>query len=245
MDNNDQYHSADEEKNPPALNIPAIMTSYVAVLVLVHAIRQYLVSRETDFEVLLAFSFIPARYVDLQLDALFPLAKFWSPLTYGFLHGDWMHLLMNVIWMVAFGAAVARRFGNLRFVLFCAVTSIGGAAAHYLFFAGDMVPVIGASAVVSGFMGAASRFALGQGRFGKDLSRAPALNLVQTFSNKQVLVFLGVWFAINFLFGSGILQPGEGGQTIAWQAHVGGFLSGLLLFSVFDPPRNDAQRYDN
>jgi len=160
---------------------------------------------------------------------------FWSPLTYSLLHSDWTHLIVNSAWMLAFGAAVARRFGAVRFLAFGCVCSLGGAALHYVFHVGDVAPVIGASAVVSGFMGAASRFAFGRSGLRQDLVLAPALSLVQTFSNRQVMMFLAIWFGLNFLFGSGLVPIAGEDQSIAWQAHIGGFAAGLLLFSFFDP----------
>jgi membrane associated rhomboid family serine protease len=56
-----------------------------------------------------------------------------------------------------------------------------------------------------------------------------------TLRNGRVLLFLAVWFGLNLLFGLSSLSLGESGQSIAWEAHIGGFLAGLLLFPLFDP----------
>ena len=104
--------------------------------------------------------------------------------------------------------------------------------------------MIGASAAISGTMAAAMRFAFQRGgplnfrRSGDDSDyRVPAIPLSGVLRDGRVLVFLLVWFGINILFGLGSLpMSGMGAnQTIAWQAHIGGFLAGLLLFSWFDP----------
>ena len=87
----------------------------------------------------------------------------------------------------------------------------------------------------------AGELALGYFRDGsRQAFFVPAAPLSQALRNPQVLVFLGVWFAINLLFGIGSLPDVLGSGTVAWQAHIGGFLAGLLLFPLFDPvPRRE------
>ena len=63
----------------------------------------------------------------------------------------------------------------------------------------------------------------------------PALSLGKSLRNPRVLGFLAVWFGINIVFGIGAIGVGSNVQSVAWQAHIGGFLAGLLLFSWFDP----------
>ena len=118
-----------------------------------------------------------------------------------------------------------------------------GALAHLLSHIGAMEPMIGASAAISGAMAAAMRFVFQQGGplavfrgGGDDAYRIPAVPLSVTLRDPRFLLFLAVWVGLNMLFGSGTISFGEAaGQEIAWQAHVGGFFAGLLLFSAFDP----------
>jgi membrane associated rhomboid family serine protease len=130
----------------------------------------------------------------------------------------------------------------LRFLAFFAVTAAAGAAAHLATHVGEFVPVVGASAAISGTMAAAMRFAFQRGgplvswhdREGQpDL--VPAASLIDALRDRRVLAFLVVWFGLNVLFGLGSLSMSGSDQTVAWQAHVGGFLAGLLLFAMFDP----------
>jgi len=103
--------------------------------------------------------------------------------------------------------------------------------------------MIGASAGISGMMGAAARFAFAPGgsldmwRRDRDtVDRVPAASLLVALRNPRVLTFVGVWFGLNLLFGLGSVSfLVSENQSVAWEAHVGGFLAGLLLFSLFDP----------
>ena len=64
----------------------------------------------------------------------------------------------------------------------------------------------------------------------------PAQSLRFVFTDRRALIFIGAWFATNLLFGLGSISLGLESEPIAWQAHIGGFLAGLLLFGLFDPP---------
>lgn len=223
------------EPNPgkqPIFNIPGVILGLVGAFVVIHLIKEYALSQHEILLLLWDFAFIPARFA-AEFKPLF------SPVTYSFLHGDWAHLAINSIWLLAFGSVLARRLGIFRFLLFCVMGSLLGAAAHFLSHQTSIIPMIGASAIVSACMGAAVRFAFPEnGRFSPQVHNLPKLSFLQTLRNRQAMVFTVVWFAINFIFGiSGELVAGEG-QSIAWQAHIGGFLSGFLLFGWIDPAKN-------
>jgi membrane associated rhomboid family serine protease len=130
----------------------------------------------------------------------------------------------------------------MRYLAFFAVTAAAGAAVHLGTHPGALVPVIGASASISGFMAAAMRFAFQRsgplgfiGRNDPDAYRVPALPLVAVLRDGRVVIFLIVWFGLNLLFGIGAVSLDGSDQAIAWQAHIGGFLAGLLGFALFDP----------
>ncbi len=229
----------------PALNLPPVITAISIVLVTLHVMRAF-ADQETDLQFLLWLAFIPARY-DAALALRLPLpggeaADAWTFVTYALLHGDAMHLVINLVWFLAFGSAVAWRFGALRFTVFLAVTAAAGAAAHLATHFGEFVPLVGASASISGAMAASLRFAFEAGGplgYFRDGSRnaffVPAAPLAVALRNPQVLVFLAIWFFLNLGFGLGSMpELGVSGE-IAWQAHIGGFVAGLLLFPLFDP----------
>jgi membrane associated rhomboid family serine protease len=241
-------------KREPLLNVPTVVAVLLALFALIHAVRTYVLTENQDIEVLLQFAFIPARYDSTALLGGWPGgvgAQIWTFVTYAFLHANWMHFGVNAIWFLAFGSAVARRFGTMRFLVFFAVTAAAGAALHLITHAGEQYPMIGASASISGTMAAAIRFAfqrggpLGMLRSGDDAAyRVPALPLSGVLRDARVLLFLAVWFGINIVFGVGSFPSLTGGESVAWQAHIGGFLAGLLLFSLFDP-KPDFQQYDD
>lgn len=168
--------------------------------------------------------------------------RWWSVLTYALLHAGTVHIAMNCLWLAVFGSPLARRFGAFRFLLVVAVGSVAGAAAHVFLHSSDVVPLVGASAGVSAATGAAARFVFSRGlRIGAMADDAavralPALSLPDMLRNRQALVFVVFWFATNWLFGSGLVDVAGEGQSIAWEAHIGGFLAGLLLLPLMDRP---------
>ena len=249
-------------------NIPGVVLAFIAVFAVIHGIREELLTDDQDGWVLVTFAFVPGRFTYLfdpagLADSFVAfkgesgrlqeeIARFflgdgrplwWTALTYAFLHGSWTHLGVNSLWLAAFGAPVARRFGPTRFLLFFAITGIAGAATHYLFHRYDLAPVIGASASVSGLTAAAIRFVfqpnaplgLGLGASGEAAYRQPALPLARVLRDGRVLPFLIVWFIVNFAFGASSQSLGLSPGPVAWEAHAGGFLAGLLLFALFDP----------
>ena len=116
--------------------------------------------------------------------------------TYSLLHANLSHIGFNVLWLLPFGSALARRFGAIRFFAFMAVTAVAGALAHLVTHEHAVAPMIGASASVSGTMAAAIRFAFVQGSFlsfsrgdADAAARVPALSLMRALRNTRVLGF--------------------------------------------------------
>ena len=225
----------------PAFNLPMAVSGLIALIVAIHAGRAFLLGPDSDLQVILTFAFIPLREVHPEVfaDMAAGGARVWSFLTYAFLHGDWGHVLINAVWLAAFGSPLARRFGATRFLLFAAVGAVAGAAVHLAIYPNSIVPMVGASAAISALMAGASRFVFQAGGpmwgfGGIDGYRRPAAPLAEILRDRRVLAFLGVWFGINLVFGlTGGAGLSEG--AIAWDAHIGGFVAGLVLFRWFDP----------
>jgi membrane associated rhomboid family serine protease len=233
----------------PIFNVPPVVIATVAVLVGVQLFRMFALSAREDEQLLLTFAFIPARYsTDSLVSGSFPGgfgADLWTFFTYAFLHANLLHIGLNLAWLIPFGTAIARRFGAWRYVAFMLITAAAGALAQFVSTPQADVPMIGASAAISGAMAAAMRFIFQKhgpletwraGAGDGAAYRVPAVSLLATFRDFRFILFLTVWMGLNAVFGLGGLSFGtEPGQQIAWQAHIGGFLAGLVLFTAFDP----------
>src|SRR5499433_3826757 len=235
----------DQPRRERMFNVPAAILVLLIVLGLIQAVLMFVLTAEQTTEFLLLFAFIPARYdFSVLSDVAWPggwAADIWAFVTYALIHANLSHLIFNAVWLLAFGSPVARRFGSLRFTAFMAVTAAAGAAVHLATHFGELLPMVGASAAISGAMAAATRFAfqrggpLGLWRDPAEACRVPASPLAVSLRDPRVIAFLVVWFGVNILFG--VFSVGMPGveQAIAWQAHIGGFLAGLLAFAAFDP----------
>ena len=250
----------------PIFFIPGSVLLLLATLLLIHAALTF-APIEAQEAIYLDWGFIPGRFtVSIWPDRLMrllamsnvdahaldtarmwrattsshPGLKPWTFVTYAFLHGSWTHVVLNCVWIVAFGPPLARRFGSVRFFLFFAATAACGAALHWLLAMMDFVPLIGASAAASGFMAGAARFMfqpgapLGPGLRGAARRPERAARLVEVLSDRRALIFIGVWLATNIVFGAGAQALGASDAPVAWIAHIGGFVGGLALFPLFD-----------
>lgn len=228
----------------PIFNMPAVVVGMLAVLTGIHLARVWLLAPEADFDLVLRFAFIPLRVMDAQtIGAALPggpAAAWWSFVTYAALHADWAHLIFNGLWLAAFGSPLAWRFGTLRFLVFSVLGAVAGALLFFALNPGALTPMIGASAAISAHMTGASRFVFFAGGplHGSDgplVYRQPVPPFAAAMSDRRVMAFLATWFGLNLLFGLWAGQSAFAAGSIAWEAHIGGFLAGLLLFNAFDP----------
>jgi membrane associated rhomboid family serine protease len=226
QDNEATTRDVQEARREPAFNLPPVVLALIGVCALLFVAGEYGLSRR-DYEMLLQYAaFIPNRaYVDPT--ALVTL------ITYSFLHGSWPHLLVNMIWLAAFGSPLANRLGALRFLSFWAVTSAAAAALYWALHIAAPVVLIGASGAISGMMGAAARFGFRIDRSsGKPAFSGRPLPIAACLRSRAVVTFLSIWMLINLVTGLVPFAPGVDDQ-IAWEAHIGGFLAGFLGISAF------------
>ncbi|MGH6878393.1 MAG: rhomboid family intramembrane serine protease [Rhizomicrobium sp.] len=219
-----------ESGKQPFLRAPAAVLWLIAVLVVAHAARVLFFQQDSD-ALLVTYGFVPARYSQTYLAShgVNPgtlMERVLPFVTYMFLHGSWMHVAVNCVWLLAFGPIVARRLGWLLFLLFFLICGIAGAAAHLACNWGSAAPVIGASAAISGLMAAGFRM----------LPLPPQVGwrpLAPIFS-PRILAWTALWVIVNVV--AGVTGLGTGGevQLVAWQAHLGGYAAGLVLAGPFD-----------
>ncbi len=225
----------------PILNVPRVVVLAAAVMIAVQVVRGVLPD-EIDITVLLSLAFIPARYSGAapELPGGY-LTAFTSFITYMVVHGGWIHLLVNVLWMLAFGTAVACRLTAFGFYGFSILCGIAGALTHLIFHWGELAPMVGASAAISGQMAGALRFIFfarrEPGQQAPDFSQTPLASLAETLRDRRILGFVIFWFVLNAYFGLTSVSFAGISGGIAWEAHIGGFLCGLLIFGLFDPLR--------
>ena len=234
----------EEDKNPepandwtpprePIFNIPVVLIVYVALMLAIHLIRTYLLDVEQDQTLLFHTAFISARYLH-PLSEQDYLGYFGGPLTYSLLHGGWLHLAFNCLWLIVFATPLAIRIGVMRFTVLWIMSAVASAFAQAALSGFENVFLIGASGVVSATVGAACRFSvpLSGTRQMRSAAYAPRLGMIEALTHRSVIAFIAVWALSNVLL-VGVLS---GATNVAWQAHLGGFLFGYLTFSLFDPP---------
>jgi len=221
----------------PFLNAPAIVFWLIGILVAAHVIRVMLPSPWPQY-LLFQFAFIPARYSEAALAASgIPepgLAGQAIPfVSYMFLHGNYMHIGVNSLWLLAFGPIVAKRLGTTKFLLFFLFSGIASAALHLAVYFGAVEQVVGASGAVSGLMGAAIRIFYGRMLYRRVTPEGETPPLAPLLS-RPIIGFTAVWLIANFAAGVTGLGLTDPTQSVAWVAHLGGYLAGILTISVFD-----------
>jgi membrane associated rhomboid family serine protease len=157
-----------------------------------------------------------------------------TPFTAMFIHGGWLHISFNMLFLWIFGNNVEDTMGRVKFILFYLVCGLVAAAAQVAIDVDSTVPTIGASGAIAGVLGAYIVL----------FPRARVLSVIPIFFFLQLIyvpawVLLGIWFGIQLLQGALSL----GAQTdVAFFAHVGGFVAGLLLVWVLTTPKGRSRR---
>jgi membrane associated rhomboid family serine protease len=223
----------DPRSREPAISAPLVVWLLIALLMGIELSREYLWAGASQ-AIYVEYGFMPALYSNAWLAAHGVSAIPWFDraipfVSYMFLHGGFAHVAVNCVWLLAFGAIVARRLGAVLFLVFFLVCGVLAAAAHLALHWGSDAPVVGASGAISGLMAAGIRMLDMSAPLNRDANRplAPILS-------RQVLSFTAFWTAANVLAGLTGLGAGPGVQLIAWQAHLGGYAAGLLLIGLFD-----------
>jgi membrane associated rhomboid family serine protease len=231
-----------EPERQPFVRIPVATAGLILILVAAHVAR-VTAPLERSNAILANYAFYPARYSHAFLVAHGANHQsFWDRaipfVSYIFLHDGFAHLAVNCIWLLPFGALVARRFGALLFFAFFLVCGIAGALSQLMTNWGSMQSMIGASAAISGLMAAGFRIiapveASNAAAYSSAISGDHPPPLAPAFS-ERILLWSALWVLINVFAGLTGLGGGPAAGIVAWQAHIGGYVAGLLLAGPFD-----------
>lgn len=227
--------------SPPIFNAPRIILVLCGSIIGIHILR-YLLPVQIDREIFFYGSIIPARYWGDQSASV---AELLGPfISYNFLHADIVHVGFNAIWLLALGTPVARRLSAGKFLGLAGLCGMAGALVHVVMYRASMGALIGASGAVAGLMGAAVRFALFvPGGYALAFRHGFNGGLVLPLRDQRVLGFSAIWICLNLILGLfGGLFAGGPGQSIAWDVHIVGYLSGLILFPYFDRQMRPPQK---
>ncbi len=220
----------------PTLRTPVVTYALIALNVGVWLLVQGMGAEPTLTRSICSLGLIPGAFLAQLSGAALPLGSgpicpagiresLVAPLSSMFLHGSWLHLLGNMWFLHVFGNNVEDVMGRGRFLLFYLFSGLAAASAQVLAGPGSLIPMVGASGAIGGVMGSYVWL----------YPRAGIVTFVflGIFARLVVLpafIMLGYWFLLQLLSGS--FAPAEGGGVAFW-AHVGGFLAGLLLTPLF------------
>lgn len=217
------------DRNPSG-SFPLVTVSLILVNVLVFLFELSLGTRLDSF--LFQFGIVPIKVI---YSADIPGSNFANTyfpfLSYMFLHGGFVHLIGNMWFLWIFGDNIEDRLGRIQFILFYFICGIGSAIVHVYFNSQSGVPCVGASGAIAGVLGA----------YMVTFPRARVLVVLPLFIIWQIIelpaIFvLGFWFLIQFFTGAATISSAHGGG-VAWWAHIGGFVLGIILIKIFPKAR--------
>ena len=168
------------------------------------------------------FAIIPAQLLgDVS-------AEFITLFTSQFLHGGWLHLLGNMLYLWVFGDNIEERLGHIRFLIFYLLTGLVAGLAQFIIDPDSVIPVVGASGAIAGVLGGYLML--------YPLARVTTIIPVFIFMRVQLpaLLVLGFWFVSQFFNGvASVGMPTDTGGGVAFFAHIGGFIAGFLFIRLF------------
>lgn len=228
------FRDANPSRRPPIVTVALIVINVVVFF--------YELSMGEWLEpFLMEFGVVPKKWLFLGDSEEVTLQALLVPyMTSLFLHGGWVHLISNMWYLWIFGDNIEDRLGHFRFLLFYLFAGIFAGVIHTAFNLNSSLPAVGASGAIAGVLGA----------YLVTFPHARIETLVPFFFYYEIIelpavIVLGFWFLTQFLSGTAAIALTAEGGGVAWWAHIGGFLAGIFLFSVFHPGEreNSISRY--
>jgi len=207
----------------PTRTFPFVTIAFIVLNAIVFV--QQITSASSPKDIAFAYGAIPHYLLTFNTtQAIHPALTLFSSM---FMHGGLFHLGSNMLFLWIFGNNIEDRLGHMRFIIFYLLCGIAAAYSHALAEQSSMMPMIGASGAIAGILGAYMIL----------FPRAKVHTLIflgifiQVVRLPAILV-IGLWFVIQFL--NGVLSKGGAGQGgVAWFAHIGGFLFGVIMIKIF------------
>lgn len=210
----------------PSRSFPIVSVTFIVINTIVFLYQWSLGPAVTDF--IDRYALVPARLLTMFQEGTEPISAVLPVFSSMFLHAGWFHLIGNMLYLWIFGDNVEDKMGRFRFILFYLLCGAGAAGLHVLLDPDSEIPTVGASGAISGVLGA--YFLL--------FPRSRVLTLVPIFYFIQFIeipafFFLGFWFLMQFFSGALSIGMDPAGGGVAWWAHVGGFVTGMVLVFPF------------
>ncbi len=204
----------------PVVNITLILTNIMVFLWMLSLTQAEMV------ESAYSLGLIPAQFNAALREGRL-LTAFTPVLTYQFVHGGWFHLIGNMLYLWVFGDNVEDNLGHIPYLFFYLVVGgIAGITQIYLGPISSTIPIVGASGAVAGILGAYLLICPNA----RVLTIIPIFFFV-TLAEIRAVFFLVFWFILQIF--NGIATIGIDSVTVAWWAHIGGFLAGVILIRLF------------
>ena len=238
---------APQAQRQPIFLLPTAITVMCLIFLGIEAVQDFLLNDALRSLLLTWLAFLPYRLIDPThyIGGWYPLI--WTPVTNAFLHAGWEHVLLNTVWFAVFATPMTQRYGAARMLLLFVVGAFLGSWAFAITDHGVDEYLVGASGGIAALTGAAVRFMFqppvvvedpdtGERRIaGRNLA-----TIEQLLTNPQARFFSLVWIVLNGIVP--LLPMLTGGGTsvqIAWQTHLAGFISGLLLVPLLERGHHD------
>ena len=227
----------------PTYSTPYINYVLIALNIAIFLFQKFVLPSGQEAQFVNEFALVPIR-----IEAAFGLTNVYIPhasalplLTSMFLHAGWLHVIGNMWVLWIFGDNIEDYLGHFSYLVFYLVSGLAGSLLHIVLNANSSVPSVGASGAIAGVMGA--YFLLFPSA--RVLTLVPLI-IIFTFVWLPAWIVLGYWFVLQFLSGAAntIVSSGSRhGSGIAFWAHVGGFVEGLVMIKLLPKRMRQRSRY--
>jgi membrane associated rhomboid family serine protease len=215
--------------NIPSKTIPYVSWSIMAICIIIF-LSMKVMPQELQHHILYHYGMVPIRYSNPEWSASFDLLpdRYLSFLTNLFLHGGWLHIIINMWFIWIFGKSIEDRMGHIKFLFFYLICGVLATFVQWYYDPELAIPVVGASGAIAGVLGA--YFFIYP--FARIVIWFP-LFLLPIFFELPAIAFLGFWVIIQFQKATSVMLFENVTADVAWWAHLGGFAVGGIIHFLF------------